>query len=85
MTSTAYPALYSVRNQDDFSVLEDDVFDRYNVPDNWLILEVLGLSSVAELINAPDESTIPKAPVLPKRPSFIDDVVVESVPLFLRL
>ena len=85
MTSTVYPSIYNVRTHDDFNVLQEDALERYNVPENWLILELLGLSSIVEIINKPDDTFKPTTSVLPKRPSLIDDIAVKSVPLFLRL
>ena len=85
MTKTVYPSMYNVRTHDDFNILEEDALERYNVPDNWLILELLGLTTVYEIINAPDETLQPDASALPKRPFLIDDIAVKSVPLFCRL
>jgi len=84
MTKTVYPSLYNVRTYDDFNEIEEDVFERYNVPENWLMLELLGLTQVYEIINTPDD-TLPEPPPLPKRPSIIENVSSKSVPLFLRM
>ena len=85
MTKTVYPSLYNVRTFDDFSVMEDDALERYNVPENWLTLELLGLSAVYEIIHNTEEPMPSLLPQLPKRPLFTDNVVNRSVPLFLRL
>ena len=85
MTNRLYPSLYNVRTNDDLSVIEDDALQRYNVPENWLTLELLGLSAVYEIINNIEEPLPSTIPPLPKRASFIDKVVISSVPLFLRL
>ena len=84
MTKTVYPSLYDVRTQSDFSVLEEDALERYNVPENWLILELLGLSEVYEIINKPLD-ILYEPPPLPKRPSLLDDVVGRSLPVFLTM
>ena len=84
MSNTVYPTLYNVRTIDDFSEIEDDVFERYNVPENWLMLELLGLTTVYEIINKPDD-TLQEPLALPKRPSILDNVVGRYVPLFLRM
>jgi len=84
MTNTVYPSLYNVRTYDDLNEIEEDVFERYNVPENWLMLELLGLTQVYEIINKPDD-TLKELPALPKRPSILDNVVGRSVPLFLRM
>ena len=84
MTKTVYPSLYNVRSYDDFNEIEEDVFERYNVPENWLMLELLGLTQVYEIINKPDD-TLSQPPPLPKRPSIIENVANRYVPLFLRM
>ena len=84
MTKTVYPSLYNVRSFDDFNEIEEDVFERYNVPKNWLMLELLGLTQVYEIINKPDD-VLSEPPPLPKRPSIIENVASRSVPLFLRM
>jgi hypothetical protein len=84
MTKTVYPSLYNVRTIDDLNEIEDDALERYNVPENWLMLELLGLTAVYEIINKPEE-TLTEPLSLPKRPSILDNVVSRSVPLFLRL
>ena len=84
MTKTVYPSLYNVRTPGDFSVLEEDALERYNVPDNWLMLELLGLSEIYEIIHRPDD-ILNEPPPLPKRPSLLDDVVSRSIPIFLRM
>jgi len=55
MTDTVYPTLYNVRTNDDFSVMEEDALERYNVPENWLTLELLGLTTVYEIIHNTEE------------------------------
>ena len=85
MTNTVYPSLYNVRTNDDLSVIEDDALERYNVPENWLTLELLGLSAIYEMINNTEEPMPSLLPPLPKRSLFTENVVDRSVPLFLRL
>ena len=84
MTKTVHPSLYNVRSYNDFNEIEEDVFERYNVPENWLMLELLGLTQVYEIINKPDD-TLSQPPPLPKRPSIIENVANRYVPLFLRM
>jgi len=85
MTNTVYPSLYNVRTPEDINTIEEDALERYNVPDNWLLLELLGLSAVYEIINSSEEEQTPVTSTLPKRPFLMDDIVNKSVPLFLRL
>ena len=84
MTKTVYPSLYSVRTPGDFNVLQEDALERYNVPENWLMLELLGLSEIYEIINKPAD-ILQTTPPLPKRPSLMDDIVNRTLPIFLTM
>ena len=85
MKTAAYPTLYNVRTPEDINAIEEDALERYNVPDNWLLLELLGLTAVYEIINSTEETLPPVTSALPKRPFLMDDIVNKSVPLYLRM
>jgi hypothetical protein len=85
MTSAIHPTLFNVRTIGDIKTIEDDALERYNVPDNWLNLELLGLSAIFETFSVNDEPEKPGTQVLPKRPFLLDNIVNRSVPLYLRL
>ena len=84
-TTNANPMLYNVRSIDDINVIEEDALERYNVPDNWLMLELLGLTAIFEQINSVDEAPKSVTTALPKIPSLMDNIVNRYVPLYLRL
>ena len=84
MTKTVYPTLYNVRTYDDINEIDSDPLERYNVPENWLMLELLGLSEIYDGISQPLD-ILEEPPPLPKRPSLPDNVVERSVPIFLRM
>ena len=86
MTNTISPALFNVRTISDLKAMEDDPLERYEVPENWLLFELLGLSNVLEsVIPEQPEAQQNITPALPKRPFIVDNLVNRAVPLFLRL
>jgi hypothetical protein len=84
MTSTVHPTLYNVRTPSDFSVMENDPLERYEVSESWLSFEILGLSAMLEAFTPYEEPEQIEMP-LPKRPFLLDNIVNRSVPLFLRM
>jgi len=85
MTSTTYPTLYNVRTLSDIKAIEDDALERYNVSENWLAFELLGLSAIFDTFISNEESGLSVAAAIPKRPYIDDNIVNMSIPLFLRL
>ena len=85
VTRTTYPTLYNVRTLDDIKVIEDDALQRYDVSENWLAFELLGLSAIAEEFFPDEKLELEVEATPPKKPYIIENIVNMSVPLFLRL
>jgi hypothetical protein len=64
--------------------MENDPLERYEVSENWLAFEILGLSGILGAF-IPSEEEEPIEMPLPKKPFLLDNIVNRSVPLFLRM